>query len=85
MDKNSSQMCVANTHKGVFPYNTPSFEIAPAPAIFQRRIVFLLKNVLAVQVYLEGILVAKKEDQRMLQAVIQRRRETCYRQFNNKY
>ena len=45
------------THKGLFQYNRLPFGVASAPAIFQRTMETLLRDLKGVSVYLDDILV----------------------------
>ena len=52
-----------NTHKGLFRYNRLPFGVSSAPAIFQRAIETLLKDIPGTVVYIDDILVTGKDDE----------------------
>ena len=51
-----------NTHKGLFRYNRLPFGVSSAPAIFQRAMETLLKDIPGTVVYIDDILVTGKDD-----------------------
>lgn len=51
-----------NTHRGLFTYNRLPFGVASAPAIFQRTMEGLLKEIPHVAVYLDDILVSGENE-----------------------
>lgn len=62
LDDQAKQVAVLNTHKGLFAYNRLPYGIASAPAIFQRKMKELLKNVPGTQVFLDDVLIAEAKD-----------------------
>nr|XP_050033065.1 uncharacterized protein K02A2.6-like [Dermacentor andersoni] len=76
LDDEARKTAVLNTHRGLYCYNRLAFGIASAPALFQRRMESILQGLLNVQVYLDDIIVAEKEnDTSVLRQVFQRLRE----------
>ena len=57
LDKDSQLVTTINTHKGLYCYNRFPFEIASAPAIFQRAIEAILQGIPHVCVFLDDILI----------------------------
>ncbi|XP_037507733.1 uncharacterized protein K02A2.6-like [Rhipicephalus sanguineus] len=57
----SKKAAVLNTHKGLFSYNRLPYGIASAPAIFQRKMEAVLKDIPGTQVFLDDILVAERQ------------------------
>ncbi len=53
----SKQYVTINTQKGLFQYNQLPFGVASAPAIFQRTMETLLRDIKGVSVYIDDILV----------------------------
>ena len=60
--KESRKLVVINTNKGLFRYKRLPFGIASAPAIFQRTIEGILREIPRVCVYLDDILVTGKTE-----------------------
>lgn len=81
LDEKSRQAAVLNTHKGLFCYNRLPYSIASAPAIFQRKMEALLKDILGTQVFLDDVLVAEGKDEfgQTLRKVLQRFRKNGIR------
>ncbi|XP_049527417.1 uncharacterized protein LOC119457969 [Dermacentor silvarum] len=76
LDDEARKIAVLNTHLGLYCYNRIAFGIASAPALFQRRMESILQGLPIVQVYLDDIIVAEKEnDTSVLRQVFQRLRE----------
>ncbi|XP_075559289.1 uncharacterized protein LOC142590746 [Dermacentor variabilis] len=76
LDDEARKTAVLNTHRGLYCYNRLAFGIASAPALFQRRMELILQGLPNVQVYLDDIIVAEKEnDTSVLRQVFQRLRE----------
>ena len=71
IDDESQRYLVINTHKGLFKYRRLPFGISSAPAIFQRVMAKVLKNLKGVNIYMDDILVTGK-DMENLSAVLQR-------------
>ena len=77
-----------NTHKGLYQYKRLVFGIASAPAIWQRTMEQVLKDIPSTQCYLDDILVTGKNDEDHLQNLskvhqrlsdygLRAKRETC--------
>ncbi|KAK8783048.1 hypothetical protein V5799_015611 [Amblyomma americanum] len=62
LDDQAKQVAVLNTHKGLFAHNRLPYGIASAPAIFQRKMEELLKNVPGTQVFLDDVLIAEDKN-----------------------
>ncbi|XP_037509143.1 uncharacterized protein K02A2.6 [Rhipicephalus sanguineus] len=76
LDNESKKLTVINTHKGLFCFNRLPFGISSAPAIFQRHMDSLFKDLPGVQAYLDDIIVAeKRNDTSLLKQVLQRLRD----------
>ena len=60
LDLESQKLVVLNTHKGLYRYKRLPFGIASAPAVFQRTMENLLRDIPGVSVYLDDILVTGK-------------------------
>lgn len=58
LDEESKKYVTVNTHQGLFTYNRLPFGVALAPAIFQRTMENLLKEIPLLAVYLDNILVS---------------------------
>ncbi|XP_049267208.1 uncharacterized protein LOC119375361 [Rhipicephalus sanguineus] len=75
LDEEAKEMTVINTHQGLNSYNRLAFGISSAPALFQRRIESLLRDLPRVRVYLDDIIIAEKQqDTSTLRQVFQRLR-----------
>ena len=53
----SKKMCILNTHKGLFKMQRLPYGISSAPAIFQREMDRLLKDIPGVKCLLDDILI----------------------------
>ncbi|KAK8767019.1 hypothetical protein V5799_006200 [Amblyomma americanum] len=62
LDDQARQVAVLNTHKGLFAYNRLPYGIASAPAIFQRKMEEILKNVPGTQAFLDDVLIAEDKN-----------------------
>ena len=60
LDEDSKKLTTINTHKGLFRYNRLPFGVSSAPAVFQRTMENLFKNIAGVCVYLDDVLVTGK-------------------------
>ena len=60
LDETAQEMTTINTHKGLYKYMRLPFGVASAPAIFQRTMETLLKDLPMTCVYIDDILVAGK-------------------------
>ena len=67
LDNDSRPYTTINTHRGLFRYTRLPFGVAAAPAIFQRTMESLLRNVPHVCVYLDDILVTGESERAHLQ------------------
>ncbi|XP_049268704.1 uncharacterized protein K02A2.6-like [Rhipicephalus sanguineus] len=77
LDEEAKEMTVINTHQGLYSYNRLAFGISSAPALFQRRIESLLRDLPRVRVYLDDIIIAEKQqDTSTLRQVFQRLRDS---------
>ena len=56
LDEESKKLCVLNTQKGLYKMNRLPYGIAPAPAMFQREMDHLLKDIPGVKCLLDDIL-----------------------------
>lgn len=57
LDEGSQQYTTINTHKGLYQYTRLPYGISSAPAIFQRVMDVVVKDIPSVAVYLDDILV----------------------------
>ena len=55
--EDSKEFLTINTHKGLYKFNRLPFGVASAPAIFQRSMETLLRDLPGISVYLDDILV----------------------------
>lgn len=81
LEEDSKKLLTVNTHRGLFVYNRLAFGVSSAPAIFQRIMENLMKD-LEVVVYLDDLLITGKTEQdhlQKLQAVLQRLQESGLR------
>ena len=62
LQEESKMYVTINTHKGLFRYNRLPFGVSSAPAIFQRAMETLLKDIPGTVVYIDDILVTGKDD-----------------------
>ena len=60
LEEESAMRATINTHKGLYKYNRLPFGVATAPALFQRVMESLLKDLPYVCIYLDDILVTGK-------------------------
>ncbi|KAL0150120.1 hypothetical protein M9458_054547 [Cirrhinus mrigala] len=82
LDETSKQYVTVNTHKGLFTYTRLQFGVSSSPAIFQRTMEGILKDIPKVTVYLDDILLTGKNDPkhlRTLDQVLQRLEESGLR------
>ncbi|XP_064470040.1 uncharacterized protein K02A2.6-like [Ornithodoros turicata] len=61
LDEDSQNVAVINTHRGLYSYKRLPYGIASAPAIFQRRMESLLREIPGTQVFLDDILIGERE------------------------
>ena len=62
LDDDSRKLVTVNTHRGLYRYTRLPFGIASAPAIFQKLMDTVLRDILNVICYLDDILVTGKSD-----------------------
>ena len=62
LDEASKKYATINTYKGLYRYNRLPFGISSAPSIFQRTIESILQDTAGVAVYIDDILITKKDD-----------------------
>ena len=62
LDEESREYVTVNTHMGLYRYTRLPFDIAAAPAIFQRTMDTILQGLNHVQCYIDDILVTGAED-----------------------
>lgn len=82
LDKTSQPYVTVNTHKGLFTYTRLPFGVSSSPAIFQRTMEGVLKDIPKVTVYLDDILLTGRDVQehlRTLDHVLQRLEEAGLR------
>ena len=75
LDVDFRQYVTFNTHKGLFCYTWLPFGVSAAPAIFQRTMEAILRDLPHVSIYLDGILVTGESEATHLQnlsAVLER-------------
>lgn len=58
-DKQSKQVAVLNTNKGLFSYTHLRYRIASVSPLFQRKMEVVLLDISGTQVSLDGMLVAE--------------------------
>ena len=63
LDEEAQELTTINTHRGLYKYTRLPFGVASAPAIFQRTMETLLKDLPMTCVYIDDILVAGKTPQ----------------------
>ena len=66
LSEESKPYVTINTHKGLFQHNRLPFGVHSAPAIFQRAMESLLRDVPSTVVYLDDILISGKDEQEHL-------------------
>ena len=69
LDEDSRSSVTINTHKGLFRYHHLPFGVHSAPAIFQREMEGLLRDILSTVVYLDDILITGKTEEEHLQNI----------------
>ena len=69
LDEDSRSSVTINTHKGLFRYNCLPFGAHSAPAIFQRAMEGLLRDIPSTVVYLDDILITGKTEEEHLQNI----------------
>ena len=69
LEESSKKFTVINTHKGLFEYTRLPFGISSAPAIFQRVMEGLLRDISGVVVYIDDILITGKTNEDHLQSL----------------
>ena len=62
LDEESSKYATINTHRGLFTYSRLPYGISSAPAIFQRTIESLLRDIPGVAVYMDDIILTGAND-----------------------
>ena len=88
LDDEAQELTSINTHKGLYKYTRLPFGVASAPAVFQRTMDTLLKDLPMTCVYIDDILVAGKTPQdhltnltavlsRLQEAGLRLKREKC--------
>ena len=88
LDDKAQELTTINTHRGLYAYTRLPFGVASAPAIFQRTMETLLKDLPMTCVYIDDILVAGKTPQdhltnltavlnRLQEAGLRLKREKC--------
>lgn len=66
LNEKSRKYVTIHTHKGLYRYKRLPYEIASAPAIFQKLIEILLGGILGVCVFLDCVLVTATDDATLL-------------------
>ena len=66
LDETSQEYLTINTHRGVYRYTRLPFSVSSAPAIFQRTMETLLRDLPTVVVCIDDILVAGKSQEEHL-------------------
>ncbi len=69
LDEESKDSVTINTHKGLFRYNRLPFGVHSAPAIFQRAMEGLLRDIPSTVVYIDDILVTGETEEEHLQNI----------------
>ena len=67
LDKQSSVYTTINTHKGLYRYKRLPFGIAASPAIFQRTMDNILKDIPGTICYIDDILITAKNREQHLE------------------
>ena len=62
LDEESRKLTTINTHKGLYQYRRLPFGVSAAPAIFQRTMECMLRDIPHVCVYLDDILITGVDD-----------------------
>ncbi|CAI5452725.1 unnamed protein product [Caenorhabditis angaria] len=62
LDKASSELCVINTHQGLYEYERLSFGLKVAPAIFQNIMDKMLSGLTGCAAYLDDIIVMGRDE-----------------------
>ena len=62
LDEESRKLTTINTHKGLYQYRRLPFGVSAAPAIFQRTMECILRDIPHVCVYLDDILITGVDD-----------------------
>ena len=66
LDEASQEYVTINTHRGLYRYTRLPFGVSSAPAIFQRTMETLLRDLPMVVVYIDDILVAGRSQEEHL-------------------
>ena len=66
LDSESWKYLVINTHKGLFKFRRLAFGVSSAPAIFQREMNKVLKNLKKTTNFFDDILVTGSDDEEHL-------------------
>lgn len=69
LDDESSSMLTINTHRGLFKVNRLAYGISSAPAIFQRTLEGLVKDIPNVIVYLDDLLITGETEEAHLETL----------------
>ena len=69
LDEESKESVTINTHKGLFRYNRLPFGVHSAPAIFQRAMEGLLRDIPSTVVYIDDILITGTTEEEHLQNI----------------
>ena len=90
-DESSRILTINNTQRGLFKVNRLPFGISSAPAIFQRALESLVKDIPNVIVYLDDLLITGVDEEshlktlealsRLLEAGLRLKREKCSFQY----
>ena len=67
LEENSKEYVTVSTHRGLYRYNRLPFGVASAPAVFQRTMETLLRDIPNVCVYLDDVLVSGTSEKQHLQ------------------
>ena len=62
LDEESSKYVTINTHRGLFTYSRLPYGVSSAPAIFQRTVESLLRDIPGVAVYMDDIILTGTND-----------------------